>query len=306
MAACVAYIAVHILILAFASLVVPATCWAHVGGSDASAAGWDMLVWALLAASLVAYFWGATTLWRKAGAGVGIRGWSVASFAAGWLAIVVSLSPWMDEVADQSFAVHMIQHEVLMIIAAPLLVLARPLETWAWAARGRVLATYSRLARQPVLKRVWHHATTPVGAWTLHAMALWLWHIPVAFRAALASPGVHVLQHSSFFVSALIYWWSAFGGRRREVSGASIVSLFTTMLHTSALGALLTFASTPWYYDPDEMRFGLSALQDQQLGGLIMWVPGGMTYVIAALVIVVRLLSHEAPRHTLIPARHGN
>ena len=105
---------------------------------------------------------------------------------------------------------------------------------------------------------------------------------------------MHILQHGCFFGSALAYWWTVVAGRAQNPTGTSIASLFTTMLHTSALGALLTFAPSPWYVADGARAFGLSALEDQQLGGLIMWVPGGMAYIIVGLIVVGRWL---APPH---------
>jgi cytochrome c oxidase assembly factor CtaG len=155
------------------------------------------------------------------------------------------------------------------------------------------------------LRAAWRTCTDPVGAWTLHAVALWAWHVPVLFEAALADDAVHVAQHACFFASALFFWWSVFArGARR--AGASVASVFTTMMHTSALGALLTFAPTPWYaHYAETSAFGLSALEDQQLGGLVMWVPGAFAYLVAGLAIVAASLNQRRapPRHCKSYAR---
>jgi putative membrane protein len=113
--------------------------------------------------------------------------------------------------------------------------------------------------------------------------------VPALFEAAVEHEGIHALQHASFLVTALLFWWAVLGrdARSREGSGAALAYLFTTMLHTSALGALLTLAASPWY-----PRYGL---EDQQLGGLVMWVPGGAAYVAAALMIMARLLRPAMP-----------
>jgi cytochrome c oxidase assembly factor CtaG len=142
------------------------------------------------------------------------------------------------------------------------------------------------------LRRVTMHA---LGAWLLHALALWLWHLPPLFQAALHHPLLHILQHVCFFGSALGYWWSVLG-RAHRPKGSAMASLFTTMLHTSVLGALLTFAPSPWYASAGMRAFGLSALEDQQLGGLIMWVPGGLAYLIAGLGLLARWLAPPAAR----------
>jgi cytochrome c oxidase assembly factor CtaG len=147
------------------------------------------------------------------------------------------------------------------------------------------------------VRAAWRTCTEPIGAWSLHAIALWVWHTPVLFEAALADEAVHVAQHSCFLVSALFFWWSVFGRGAARRGGASVASLFTTMMHTSALGALLTFAPASWYaHYAKASAFGLSALEDQQLGGLVMWVPGGLAYLVAGLAIVAAWLGQ--PRAT--------
>ena len=237
------------------------------------------------------YARGIVALWRKAGVGRGIRRGQSLNFALGWGALAASLLSPVDAWAERSFAVHMIQHELLMVVAAPLIVLGRPLEAWTWALSGPARRFFAAAAKTTVLRMIGYAATLPLGAWMLHALALWLWHLPMLFRAALLDPLVHILQHGCFFGSALAYWWSVVGGRARNPTGTSVASLFTTMLHTSALGALLTFAPSPWYVADGARAFGLTALEDQQLGGLIMWVPGGMAYMIVGLMIVGRWLA---------------
>jgi cytochrome c oxidase assembly factor CtaG len=190
----------------------------------------------------------------------------------------------------------MLQHELLMVVVAPLLVLARPLEAWAWAlpaATRRALAAFSR---GRVVRSAWRALTTPIGAWSVHALALWIWHLPLLFVAALSDPALHVLQHACFFASALAFWWAVFGRGLRAPDAASVACLFTTMLHTSALAALLTFAPSAWYAHGVVPPFGLTTLEDQQLGGLVMWVPGGLAYVVAGLAIVGSWLTASRAR----------
>ena len=275
-----------------------APCPAYAHGGEAAHGGVEQgfLVVLIIAIMLGAFLYakGIAALWRKAGVGRGIRGGQSVSFALGWAALAGSLLSPIDAWAERSFAVHMVQHELLMVVAAPLIVLGRPLEAWTWALSGPARRFFSAAAKTAVLRTIGYVTTLSLGAWVLHALALWLWHLPILFRAALLNPVVHILQHGCFFGSALAYWWSVVGGRARNPTGTSIASLFTTMLHTSALGALLTFAPSPWYVTVDARVFGLSALEDQQLGGLIMWVPGGMAYMIVGLMIVGRWL---APPH---------
>jgi cytochrome c oxidase assembly factor CtaG len=107
---------------------------------------------------------------------------------------------------------------------------------------------------------------------------------------------IHVLQHTFFFISALIFWWAVFGHRTRVVHASALALLFTTMLHTSALGLLLTFAPRAWYAHAGAAIFGLTDLEDQQLGGLIMWLPGAFAYLVAGLAVVALWLSPHTGR----------
>jgi putative membrane protein len=142
---------------------------------------------------------------------------------------------------------------------------------------------------------LWTTLTDPLVAWALHALALWAWHIPGAFDAALENEGLHILQHVSFLGTALFFWWSVLGHdpRGRYGPGHSAASLFVTMMHTGALGALLSLAPNPWYapYVATTLALGLDPAQDQQLGGLVMWVPAGLVYVVAALWVLGRMLT---------------
>jgi putative membrane protein len=275
------------------ALLVPCPALAHAGDAAPDGIEQGFLVALIVAIVLGAllYAKGIVALWRKAGVGRGIRRGQAVSFALGWAALAGSLLSPIDTWAERSFAMHMIQHELLMVVAAPMIVLGRPLEAWTWALSVPARRFFSAAAKTTVLRTIGYVATLSLGAWVLHALALWLWHLPMLFQAALLHPVVHILQHACFFGSALAYWWTVAAGRARYPSGTSIASLFTTMLHTSALGALLTFAPSPWYVTDGPRAFGLSALEDQQLGGLIMWVPGSVPYLIIGLIIVSRWLA---------------
>jgi len=246
---------------------------------------------ALLLGAAYLYAKGIAALWRSAGVGRGVRRAEAACFAFGWGMLAIALLPPLDTFTHHSFAVHMIQHELLMVVAAPLLVLGRPLEAWAWALPLAAQRSLHRMTQAQPLRHAWRAFTAPLGAWTFHGLSVWVWHVPVLFRLALESVPLHILQHGCFFGSALAFWWAAFGKGARAPTATSIASLFTTMLHTSALGALLTFAPTVWYATGESPLFGLTPLEDQQLGGLVMWVPGGLGYMIAGLAIVARWLA---------------
>jgi putative membrane protein len=264
---------------------------------SAGAWGWSLEPWlvALLVAAGVLYARGAWKLWTKAGAGRGIGFRAAMAFAAGWLTLVAALVSPLDRLGGTAFSMHMLQHELLMVVAAPLLVAGRPLEAWSWGLAPAWRRFFAQATRARALRRAWGALTDPIGAWAVHALALWAWHIPPLFQWALANEGAHILQHTSFLGSALLFWWAVLGGASRRAGGASLLALFTTMLHTSALGALLTFSPSVWYAHPagGPETLGLDPLADQQLGGLIMWVPGGLAYIVTALAIVARWLAER-------------
>jgi putative membrane protein len=273
---------------------------AHAPQSDAAgsslATNWNLEPWlvSILLFAAVLYALGLARLWRHAGLKRGIGGWQTLSFASGWLALVAALVSPLDAMGAQLFWAHMVQHEMLMIVAAPLLVMGRPLAAWTWALALPQRRLAGRATRSGVFAVLWHVITQPLAAWALHAIALWIWHVPQLFEAALHSEAVHILQHASFLGTSLLFWWTVLGpDPRSRGSGFAIASLFTTMLHTGALGALLSLAPTAWYssYAASAGAFGLDPLQDQQLGGLVMWVPGSVAYLAAGLVIVARLLA---------------
>jgi putative membrane protein len=259
-------------------------------------AEWWVLV--LLAVSLLLYAAGLRTLWPRTRASRRSLLRQSAWFGAGWTTLFLALASPVDSAGSWSFAAHMVQHELLMIVAAPMLVLGQPLGVWIWAFPARSRRRIGAASRNGAVAAAWGALTRPLNAWLLHFAALWMWHVPATFQAGLASNGVHALQHASFLFSALLFWWAVLGRHGvRHARGASIVYLFTTMMHTGALGALFTMSDNVWYpiYGSRAQVFGLSALEDQQLGGLIMWIPGGLAYVVAGLVLCARWLRRAPP-----------
>jgi putative membrane protein len=262
--------------------------------------GWSFEPWVvgLLIASGALYVVGYARLRGRSRRSRPVRAIHLAAFVLGWLALVAALDSPLDTLADALFSAHMIQHEVLMLIAAPLLVIGRPFAVWIWALPATMRGGIGRAVHTRWIRVPWRVLTMPLVAWMLHATALWAWHAPALFEAALARPGIHTLQHASFLVSALLFWWTVFGNTARGERGAhALLSLFTTMVHTGALGALLTLAPGIWYpaYIESTSALGFDPLQDQQLGGLVMWVPGGIVYLIGGLVVGARWLTRRTP-----------
>jgi cytochrome c oxidase assembly factor CtaG len=215
------------------------------------------------------------------------------AFAMGWVIVAIALLSPLHELSEELFTAHMIQHELLMALAAPLLVLGRPGVVMLWAFPRAARVRIGSAVRRPRLRAVWHVATRPFDAWLLHGVAIWIWHLPALFGAALRSDAVHALQHASFLGSGLLFWWAMLHPAIRARRGMAIVYLFTTVVHTGVLGALMTFARVPWYpsYASGAAEWGLTPMSDQQLAGLIMWIPASVVYLIAALLIVRRWLA---------------
>jgi cytochrome c oxidase assembly factor CtaG len=230
-----------------------------------------------------------------------IRTWEAVCFAGGWFALFVALVSPMHAWGRVLFSAHMTQHEILMLVAAPLLVLGRPLIAFLWALPLNWSRSLGNVAKITWISRLWHALTIPLVAWLVHAIALWVWHIPALFDATLHSETVHTLQHLSFLLSALLFWWALIHGPQGAMGyGAAVLYLFTTSVHSGALGALITIAGSVWYpsYTGLTASWGLTPLEDQQLGGLIMWIPAGLVYVIAGLALFAGWLREADLRAT--------
>jgi putative membrane protein len=208
-------------------------------------------------------------------------------FWAGWLSLGAALISPLHPLGEVLFSAHMVQHEVLMLVAAPLLVVSRPLVTFLWALPFEWRRTLGRWSKTNMIRSPWLWVTAPFVAWWIHALAIWLWHAPILFQATLTNDLVHTAQHLSFFLSALLFWWALFYAHGRRAYGGGVLYIFTTAIHTGILGALLTFAPRLWYpvYSKTTEPWGLSPLQDQQIGGLIMWVPASLVYLAAGLAL---------------------
>jgi putative membrane protein len=256
-------------------------------------AGVDLWLALAIVVPPLAYALGVARLWRAAGRGRGARYATVAAFTAGWASLVLALASPLHALADRSFFGHMTVHLLLMTVAAPLLVLARPLAAFAWAAPRGPRAGLARRGPGRAILGLLRWLSGPIVATTAQLAVLTVWHLPILFDLAVGDRRLHTLQHVMFAGSAVLFWWAMLercrGGQRE---GLALVCLLVTMLHGIGLGALLTLASQPWYVtgSPLPPPFGLDALEDQQLGGLIMWVPGGLAYAVAALALLARLI----------------
>lgn len=271
------------LLRAFAfSAVAPLLAQAHEGEPLAphdlwSAWSFDPGIVLALAIAAILYASGA-----RSSRGVTTR--QQACFWAGWTVLALALLSPLHPLGEVLFSAHMAQHEILMLVAAPLLVLSRPLVGFLWGLPFQWRRNLGVWSKSTVVERSWSVLTTPIVAWWIHALALWAWHAPSLFQATIGNAWIHAAQHISFLGSALLFWWALWSGNADRY-GASVFYIFTTGIHTGILGALLTFGRTVWYpdYAATAPAWGLAPIEDQQIGGLIMWVPAGLVYLVAGL-----------------------
>jgi putative membrane protein len=284
------------------ALPTPQTYW-NFWGSDPG-------VIVSLVALLLLYAQGLAALWGNGQVGRGIKRWQGGCFALGWFSLVAAMVSPLHPLGRVLFTAHMVQHELLMLVAAPLLVLGRPMlvmmaSIGRWRRAWKFLKPVARVERRAhsLLRK-----TPPAAAWIVHALALWIWHLPALFQAAVSNEAVHALQHFCFLGSGLIFWWAIiYGAKKRASYGAGVLYLFTTAAHSGVLGAMLTLGSAPWYpaYESTAPLWGMTALEDQQLGGLIMWIPAGLVYIAAALILFAFWLKESerrAPQLAIISA----
>jgi cytochrome c oxidase assembly factor CtaG len=246
------------------------------------------------------YARGVRRLWHAAEIGRGIARWRVACFAGSILAVALALLSPVDAVATALFSVHMTQHMLLVVVAAPLLLAGDPGLSTLWALnvpeRRRATAWWRRARWLPGL---WRTLRLPLVAWTLHVGTLWLWHLPTLYGAALRDERIHVAEHAAFFLTALLFWYPVVDrARRRARVGVTVLYLFAAALQCTILGAAITFARRPWYvgHYGTTAAWGLTPLEDQQLAGLIMWIPASLAYLVALVPSVLPVL--RSPRLT--------
>lgn len=292
--------------IAFIS-VLAAPALAHGGAHEVEegAPGWTLDPWVVGPLLILALLY-AVGAWRLRGrASGGRRGLARQRllFAGGWLVLAGSLVSPLHEGGERSFTLHMIEHELIILVAALLLVLSRPGPTLLWALPKGLRLALGRAGQWGWLTRFWRFLTDPIVATMLQTAALCIWHVPALFDRALGHTSWHIAQHASFLVSALLFWWAMVHGRAgRNSYGISAMCLFATVLVGGMLGALMSFSGSPWYqgYAAMEMMpLGLTPVEDQQLAGLIMWIPGGIVHAGAALIFLYKWLKASEERHAV-------
>jgi putative membrane protein len=207
-----------------------------------------------------------------------------AAFWIGWSVATAALVSPLCSLSVALFSARVGQHMVLTVVAAPLLILG---------GVGQIISEVT--SGKGVLWPAIRAFIKAVGNWPIglvsFAAFLWLWHVPVLYDSTLRSNTAYWIMHLSLFGSALLLWRELLqtGAERRLIGFGTG---FLTSLHMGSLGALLTFAPSSIYtsHQPTTWPWGLSALADQQLGGLIMWVPGCIVFIMAGLFSLAAVL----------------
>jgi putative membrane protein len=262
---------------------------AHAG-HQVPALHWHFEAWltASLALASLAYFRG----WRRM-RGRAIGRTEALCFAAGILSLILALQSPLDPLGEDLFSAHMAQHLSLMLVAAPLFVRARSLVAFLWAMPRHLRRWFGRWwGGGP--DRVFAALTSPVSVWIWFCGLFVFWHIPGPYGWALRHEPVHVLEHLCFFISAYAFWSIVVepSGNRRLDYGASLMFVATAAVLSGLPGALMVLTQRPFYpgHAAGAVRWGLSLIEDQQLAGLIMWIPAGFAYLAAILVLFARWL----------------
>ena len=254
------------------------------GSGHLAALPWNWELWVLVCLGLAVfgYLYGLYRLDAHARSRI-FGPLRVVSFAAGIATLFVALISPLDALDDQLFAAHMVQHLLLMMVAAPLLVFSRPAMAFLWAFPISARRAIGGLWLGAGLQRGVRALMSPFVVWMLCSMVLWFWHIPGPYNWALENEGVHTLEHFCFFITALMFWSlviEPFGRRRLEYGGA-LLFVATFGVQNGLLGALLTLAGHPFYRAHFETTavWGLTPLEDQQLAGIIMWIPASVIHL---------------------------
>lgn len=226
--------------------------------------------------------------------------WRLASYLSGLAIIALSLMSPIDRLGGQLFFMHMIQHMLFMMFAAPLLWFAEPFPIALWGLPTRARHAVSGLfMRDSAFRRALAFVTSPGATWLIFITIYLGWHDSHAYNAALYHEWVHNIQHITFFGASMLYWWPVIGAaphiHSRFPGWAKLPYLIGAIPPNMFVGISIAFATDVRYsyYESVPRFWGLTVMQDQQLGGAIMWIPGSMMFIIAALIVLAGLFSKE-------------
>jgi putative membrane protein len=222
-----------------------------------------------------------------------------ALFIVGYTALLIALISPLHSVGEEYFSVHMVQHLLLSVVAPPLLLLSSSMPVLLWALPRQDRAALGRLVTRPgPIRSALRTATKPLVALALFVATQWVWHQPVAYDWALTNTWAHYFEHISFFLTAVLFWWPVIGAPPLPSPlnyPMRIGYTFLAWLPNSLLGAGISLSRGPLYpfYVESARATGNDPSFDQQLAGLIMWVPGDVLFVSILFLLVVAYMQHE-------------
>jgi putative membrane protein len=230
----------------------------------------------------------------------------LAFYLGGLILLAIALMSPIDVLGAQLFTMHMVQHVLLVMVIPPLILLANPLPFVLWGMPGQARLKAGRwLGRKARLRQVLLRITGPGWVWLIFVIIYWGWHDPAVYVLALENGFIHDLEHITFFLISMLYWWHIINAgpriHRQLPPLARIGYLLAAIPPTMLAGIAIAFATQPIYsyYEALPRIWGLSALDDQRIAGVIMWVPGSMMYMMAILILANRWLQTEARKPSL-------
>lgn len=238
-----------------------------------------------------------------------INRWRLGAYMGGLFAIALSLMSPIDRLGAELFFMHMVQHLLTMMIAAPLLCLANPFPILLWGMpRNWRLGVGQLFSQQSLFRRSLTLATRPHYMWFLFFAVYLGWHEPAAYNLALRRGWVHDLEHITFFGVSMLFWWHAFGVapkiHKPMPVWARLAFLLGAIPPNMLAGVVIAFSDRIiyTYYESIPRVWGFTLLQDQRLGGAIMWIPGSMMFLIAGIIVLAIGLQQEQERAKLLTA----
>jgi putative membrane protein len=253
---------------------------------------WDVISVLFVFGSLYVRGW---VRLRKIGGGAKVS--QLVFYALALAAIGTALLSPLDDLASYLLIAHMVQHELLMMLAPPLILLANPVPVllWGLGERARLYAG-NLLGRHSATRRVRDFFGWMPVAWSLYVVNLWAWHYPALYEAALRDPRVHDIEHILFFLTALIFWWPVIRPVSRLAPiqyGVRILYIFLAATQDAVLSGMIALSDKILYphYETASRLWDLTPREDQIGGGLVMFGVGSLTYFVAILALVNALLS---------------
>jgi len=220
-------------------------------------------------------------------------------FILGYAALLVALLSPLHAVGEQLFSVHMVQHLLLTLVAAPLLLLSNSMPVLMWALPPRYRAAVGGLVGQPgAFRSGMYWLGKPFVAGVIFVVTQWAWHQPLAYQWALDNLWAHYFEHLTFFLTAILFWWPVIGAAPLPSPlgyPGRMAYTFLGWMPNTLLGAGITLSHAPLYslYVTSAAVYGIDPAFDQQLAGLIMWIPGDILFAAILMLLLVAYMNHE-------------